>query len=147
MQEKSPSTLRIIQIDYLSSISVIFPIVAWGLVVVARFLDPNAVSFFIRFAPVITVLGLIVLIWRLQDIRSLFMKGNEVPGVITKIGFFRGRGRVTYVYTYQGKKYESSNAIQATKFTKSLSQGQNVTIMVDPDKPKHAFIRELYAQK
>jgi len=140
----TPSPFRIIRTDYLASIGAIFPLVAWAMALAARFFDPGAAAFFLRFAPAVTVVGLIVIAWRVWTIRSVISSGTEVPGVITGSGFFRGRGRVEYVYTYRGTKYQGGNAVQASDTTRSLVPGRDVTVMVDPLKPKRAFVRELY---
>ena len=140
----TPSLLRIIQVDYLASLGAIFPFVSWGLAVVGRFFDPEASSFFLQASPIVTVAGLVVIAWRGSTIRSVISNGAETAGVISGIGFFRGRGQVRYVYTYQGQKYEGSSAIQSTKSTRTLTQGQEVTVMVDPFRPRRAFVRELY---
>lgn len=138
------SLFRIIQVDYLASLGAIFPVVSWGLALVGRFFDPQAASFFLQASPIVTVVGLAVIAWRGLTIRSVIGNGAEVPGVVSGIGFFRGRGRIRYVYTYQSRKYEGSNAIQSTRSTRALTQGREVTVMVDPFKPRRAFVRELY---
>lgn len=139
-----PSLFRIIQVDYLASLGVIATVVIWGMALAFLWLDPEAASFFRIIAPLVTVVGLIVLFWRAQAIRSVFSDGEETPGVIGSIGFFRGRGRVEYVYTYQGRKLLGGNAVQSTKHAQALTQGQAVTVLVDRLNPKRAFVRELY---
>ena len=142
--KRTPSLFRIIRIDYLAFTGVIFPVVAWGLALVAPLFNPEAASFFQLVAPVVTVVGLALVFWRVWDMRSLFANGDEVSGIISGIGFFRGRGRIEYVYTYRGRKYKGGNAILSTVVTRSLVHGQEVTVVVDPFNPKHAFVRELY---
>jgi len=142
--KRTPSPFRVIRTDYLASIGVIFPLVAWAMALAARFFDPGAAAFFLRFAPAVTAAGLVVIAWRVWTIHSVVGSGTEVPGVITGSGFFRGRGRVEYVYTYRGTTYQGGNAVQASETTRSLVPGRDVTVMVDPLKPKRAFVRELY---
>lgn len=142
--KRSPSLFRIIRVDYLASLGVIFPVVMWGFALAARFFDPEAASFFLRLAPPVTVAGMAWVLWRVWRIRSVFVDGEETEGIIQSIGFFRGRGRVVYIYTYRGHKYQGRNAIQSTAATRALRPGQMVTVMVDPFNPKHAFLRELY---
>jgi hypothetical protein len=138
------SPFSVIRTDYLASIGAIFPLVAWAMALVACFFDPEAAAFFLRFAPAVTVAGLVTIAWRVWLIRSVVGGGTEVPGVVSSAGFFRGRGRVEYVYTYQGTKYQSGNAVQANRTTRSLVPGQVVTVMIDPIKPKRAFARALF---
>lgn len=141
---RTPSLWRIITVDYLASIGALMPVVVWGLALLARILDPDAAAFFRLIAPAVTVAGLILLLWRIRSIRAVVSGGDEVPGIVAGIDFVRGRGRIGYVYTYRGQKYLSSNALQVSAITRSLAQGQEVTVMVDPLKPKRAFVRELY---
>lgn len=141
---RAPSPFRIIRIDYLASLGVLFPLVFWGLALVFLLFDPEAASFFRFIAPPVTVVGLAVTLWRIRYITSVFVEGDEVPGIISGISFFRGRGRVEYVYTYQGRKYQASNAIHSTAVTGALACGQEITVMVDRFNPKRAFVRELY---
>ena len=111
---------------------------------VTRFFDPQAAAFFLRFAPAVTAAGLVVIAWQVWTIRSVVGGGTEVPGVITGAGFFRGRGRVEYVYTYRGDKFQGGNSVQASSAARALVPGREVAVMVDPLKPKRAFVRELY---
>ncbi len=141
---KLPSILRIIRVDYLASIGVIAPLVIWGMALAARFFDPEAASFFWFLGPAVTLWGLIVVFWRSWIIRSTFDDGDQVPGTIVGADFFRGRGRVVYVYTYRSEKYQSSNAVQLSGFARSLAPGRSVTVMVSQLQPKRAFVQELY---
>ena len=77
-------------------------------------------------------------------ISSVLAEGVQVPGVVTRIGFFRVSGRVEYSYTAQGEKQMSGNAINKNSHTKELKVGQTVTVSVDRGNPKRAFIRDIY---
>lgn len=140
----TPSLLRIIQVDYLASLGVIAPVVIWGMALAFLWFDPEAAASFRIIAPAVTVIGLTVLLWRVRTILTIFGEGAEEPGVISSIGFFRGRGRVEYVYTFQGRKLLGGNAVQSNKYTRALAQGQAVTVLVDRLNPKRALVRELY---
>jgi len=140
----TPSLWRIVRVDYTASLGVLFPLVIWALALAVRFFDPEAASAFRLLAPTVTALGLALLGWRVWMIRQVFSQGDETAGQIISAGFFRGRGRVEYVYTYQSVKYQSGNAVQASAITRPLRAGQPVGVMVDRLRPKRAFVRELY---
>lgn len=142
--KRLPSLLRIIRVDYSASIGVIAPLVIWGMALAARFLDPEAASFFLLLGPIVTVFGLLLVFWRSWIIRSTFEDGEQVHGTVVGSDFFRGRGRVVYVYTYRGEKYQSSNAVQSSTMTRSLTPGKSVTVVVSKLNPKRAFLHELY---
>ena len=144
MQNQSPSLFRIISTDYSSYLSVLFPVV-FGAFTIYFFNTQNPSSqLFLLITVVVTVIGVPTLIQRYRTISSVFANGTETKGVITSIGFLRGRGRVEYSYTAQGEKHTSSNAINRTGRTRNLRIGQDVKVVVDADNPKRAFIQEIY---
>ena len=95
-------------------------------------------------AIVAAVIGVPVLVRRYQTISSVFEDGTEAQGTVTSLSFFRGRGRVQYSYTFQGEKQSSDNAINKNGRTRKLRVGQKVTVLVDRNNPKQAFIRDIY---
>ena len=143
---RQPSLLKIITIDYIAFLGWLFPVVMWGMYVVLIVLGNvkiNDLTLPVTFA-VITVVALAILIWRIQVFNTVFSDGIESIATINNVSFFRDRGRVDYVYTYQGQKYVSGNAIHKVKQTLALKVGGQVVLMVDRNNPKRAFIRDLY---
>lgn len=141
---KELSLIRVIQTDYIASLSVLFPIVFWIFIVVLLVMEKEVAFLFLMIALVISVIALIVLLWRINIFQSIFDDGLETPAIVNDISFFRGRGHVTYVYTFQGPKYYSSNFIQKTKRAQALVAGDQVILVVDRNNPQRAFIRDLY---
>lgn len=154
-----PSAFRIIGTDYTASLAVIFPLVIWAMYVAITFfgffpgfrgrdpLTPSVAPFLLNFALILTVVGLPLLIWRIRSIQSHFKRGVEVPGTITSANFYRGRGRLEYAYSFQDQTYRTGNAVQETKQIKGLQPGDNIILVVDPDKPRKALIRDIYLSK
>lgn len=143
---KQPSLLKIVTIDYAALLGWLFPVVMWGIYIVLIVLDnvkTNDFTLPIIFAA-ITVVALAVLVWRIQVFNTVFSDGVETTATINNVSFFRDRGRVDYVYTHQGQKYASGNAIHKVKQTLALKVGEQVVLMVDRNNPKRAFIRDLY---
>ena len=144
MPNRSPSLFRIISTDYPSYLSVLFPVV-FGAFTTYFFSTENSSSqLFLWITALVTLIGVPTLIQRYRIISSVFTKGTPTKGVITAVGFLRGRGRVEYSYTAQGERYTSSNAINRTAHTRKLRIGQHVNVVVDSDDPKRAFIQEIY---
>jgi hypothetical protein len=142
---RTPSLWRIIQNDYIAHMAFLFPVVFWGMYVVfALFRPGESTEFFLYAAPISTVLAVGVLLWRYRTFTTIFSDGLEVPGIVSNAGFFRGRGRIECTYTYQGQKLVSGNAIHETKRSREFKQGTDVTLAVDRNNPKRAFIRDLY---
>ncbi len=148
-QRRSPSFFSLIQGDYWALLAVIFPVVGWGLFIYNRFIAAGpdrveAASFFLNMAIVATVVGIPLLVWRLRSFQAHFARGVEVTGRVIAIGFRRDRGRVQYTYTYQGQSYQGANALHKTRKTQGIQPGDEVTLLVDPDNPKRALIRDIY---
>jgi hypothetical protein len=144
MQSRRPSLLRVISTDYSSFLSVLFPIVFGGFSIYFFFSRNDAFQLFLLLAMGVSIIGVPVLVQRYRVISSVFENGLEAKGVLTGLSFFRGRGRVQYSYTFQGEKQTSDNAINKNGRTRKLRVGQTVTVLVDRNNPKRAFIREIY---
>lgn len=144
MQKQSPSLFRVISTDYPSYLSALFPIVFWSFTAYFFATENNSSQLFLLLSIGATVVGIPILIQRYRTISSVFANGTETQGEITSIGFFRGRGRVEYSYTFRGEKQTSGNAINRNSRTRNLRVGQSLKVLVDPDNPKRAFIQEIY---
>ena len=145
MAEKRPSLQRIFSTDYATFLTTMFIVMAVGALLFDRLVEPLTVSQELPYiAALVCVVGIPIIAWRVRLIRSAFEHASEVKGEILSIGFFRGRGKVTYVYNVQGQRYQTSNAILRNRATRSLQHGQKVTIVANRDNPKVAFIRNIY---
>ena len=143
MNPKSPTLWRILTTDYLSFLLLIIPPIYFILGVILSFQDPAVIKFIPYDVLIIAVLGPIIF-WRYRFIQGTFEDGMQTPGIIQDLDFFRDRGRIVYRYTYNGEEYVSANAIMKTRITKNLQIGQKVTVFCDREKPKKAFIYEIY---
>ena len=147
---KSPSIWRIIQVDYISLLSVLFPLLFWGLYVwfdvlpILASAEGGRDASFLTVAAVTTAVGLLVFAARLYAIFTVYWNGIEVPGRIENVWFYRDRGRVEYTYTYLGKIYKRGTAIHRIRRTRELEIDQAVTLLVDRGNPRRALIRDLY---
>ena len=144
MQSQRPSLIRVISTDYPSFLSVMFPIVFGGFSIYFFFAGNEAVRLFLPLAIIVTVIGVPTLVQRYRAISSVFAEGVQAQGVVTGLSFFRGRGNIQYSYTFEGEKQTSSNAINKNSRTRKLRVGEAVTVIVDRNNPKRAFIREIY---
>lgn len=144
MLNQKPSLFRVVSVDYSSLLSVMFPAVFWFASGYFHFTGDDSLELFVIIAIASSVIGIPFLIWRYWTISSVFDDGMEVQGIILGVGFFRGRGRVDYTYTFQGQKYQSSNSINRSKYTRNLRDGQTATLLVNRENPKQAFIKEIY---
>jgi hypothetical protein len=146
MEPKAPSFIKIIWNDYNSFLALTAIIVASGMLTFDQLSHKlgMGISLFYMTA-IVFLIGIPVIFWRVRLISSAFEFGWEAEADITNISFFRDRGKVTYVFTIQGERYQVSNAIMKTKFTRSLQRGQKVIVIAQRDNPRMAFIRDMYS--
>lgn len=138
------SFVSIVRNDFTASLAVLGPAVIWAMAVAFRFLSNAEAADYLWLAEAATLVAVPILLWRVSFIRNVIDEGIDAQGTVLDSHFFRGRGRVTYVYSYLGDKLQTSNAVQHNKLTAALTQGSSVTIALDPNNPKRAFIRRLY---
>jgi len=149
MAEKpKASPIRIIQSDAIAVLGIIWPLVGFLMYAVAALgILPNlraGTSIFLYVGIAGALIGLPIAFWRIRTIMDRFSKGVEVVGQITGIGFYRDRGRVEYAYTHLGQTYSGGHGIMKTGRTEMLRVGGQVVLLVDPNNPRSALIRDLY---
>ncbi len=156
VQPIKPSIVRIIQSDYIATLSIIAPLVFLGMYLVItvfgffpglRGRDPisaDGAPFFFWGAIVALLVGLPLAYWRVKRVTGVFGRGQTVTGVVEDVKFFRDRGSVVYVYHLDGQRYVGMNTINKTQRTTQLMKGVEVALVVDKSNPKRAFIRDLY---
>lgn len=153
---QKPSVTRIILSDFTTALAMLIILVPWIMYIATAYFgffpslrgrDPLTGSdapFFQNLGIIATLIGIPLLVWRVRSFQALFARGVEVPGRITNVWFHRDRGRIEYEYTYQDKKYSSGNAVMKSGRTNKFRNGDELVLIVDPENPKRALIRELY---
>jgi len=139
-----PSISRIVTTDYIAFVGFLVPIVSAAMLAILVLLQSENTTDFAWIALIIAIAAFVVMVWRIRLISAVFEDGIAAPGTISGIYFFRDRGRIEYVYTYGGQKLISGNAIHKTKQTEALQSGAQVTVVVDRNNSKRAFVRQLY---
>jgi hypothetical protein len=144
--EKRPSVFKIMTIDYVALLAATFPVAFWGMYGLLLALQSDQISHttYPMIAAVVTFISVLVFIWRILLFFKIFGDGLETPATISNVSFFRDRGRVDYAYTHQGQKYASGNMVHKVRSTKNIKVGDKVILMVDRNKPKRAYIRDMY---
>jgi hypothetical protein len=157
MIKKSPNFSRLIQVDYPSAIYFLMPVLLWGFFLFfaligvlsggleqAVFTRPNFISVTLIGAVGATVLFLPLLYFRFRRFRNFFTNGVEITGKIEGVGFNRERGAIEVSYRYQGEDFNCRSAIFKSDLTKDLKSGKDILLVVDPEKPGKAYIKDLY---
>jgi hypothetical protein len=149
---------RILKNDYASLLMLIFIGIMWALAIagaVFGFLpkrrgggaievDSTMMIIMIVIALVTTILFGWLASKRIGDIKRIINTGPKIQGRILSIGFIKDRGRVEYDYEYDGQSNHAGNAIWKNRETTKLQNGDELTLIIDPDKPSRAFIASLY---
>lgn len=155
---RNAPTSRILKNDYPSLLMLMFIGIMWVLAIgggVLGFLpkrrgggtvevDSTMMMVMIAIAVVVTVVFGWLSSKRIRDIKRIVNTGSEVIGRIQSIGFIKDRGRVEYDYVHDGKSYHAGNAIWKNRETTELREGDEIRLIVDPEKPTRAFIASLY---
>jgi hypothetical protein len=149
---------RILKNDYFSMLMLVLIGVTWFLAIFGNtfgFLpkrhmvgtmptDPSMNHALLVIAIAISMLCGWLTIRRWGDIKRVIQTGPEIKGRISSIGFYSDRGRVEYQYDYQGKTYEAGNGLCKNRETTQLKAGDEIVLILDPEKPSRAFIASLY---
>ncbi|HKJ27745.1 MAG TPA: hypothetical protein VJ965_08915 [Anaerolineales bacterium] len=140
-----PSIVRIISTHYLTFIAVITPLILWSFFLFdylqGDVLTGNNILVLGGFA----FLGLLITLWNVTSIVSIINHGQKTTAVIHSVGFYRGRGTIQFVYTFQGERYMGKNTVMKNKRTGSLKPGNKVEIFLSHDNPKKSVIGFIYA--
>jgi len=147
-----PSLKTILWTDYTAFYSILVPPVAWLVFfawsvdwwgsgpVIPIFARPGYLALVI----IVTLVSLVVLIWRVRLIQTLFAKGTPVRGKIASFRMKGARGKVEYTFIYHHKECAARTTVHRNRLTKMLRKGDLVDLIVDRENPKIALIRDLY---
>ncbi len=144
--DRKPSLFKILFTDAIAFISILFVVVSWLLYLYLFVLQGQDAS--ISSLPVIfgliTLLAIMLITWRVSAINSIFARGVEINATISRVFFYRNRGRVDCVYFYLGEQFSSTCRVMKNRDTRELEPGMGVVVLVDPDHPDRALIRDLF---
>jgi hypothetical protein len=155
---QKPSAFQVLKNDALSFVAIILPVVMWGVYIAVTFFgvsfespssgtavensDRNPV--FLIAPIVLTVLGAALLSWRVSSFNKLFETGDRVTGKITKVSFFKDRGRIEFSFSYKQQKFQNASGIMKNSKTESYRKGDKVILIVDAANPRKVLIQDLY---
>lgn len=130
--------------DYLT-----FGALTTGLILLAIFIyslfattEPNLTITYI-FSGIAAVM-LIFSVIRLFVLNHLIHVGVEVKATITAIYFYRGRGKVSFEFSYEQQIYKSGWTVVRNAKTKTLRDKKDINILINPNKPKQAIILNIF---
>lgn len=92
------------------------------------------------------VFGILFLL-RMRIINNLINHCTEVEAIVTNKWYSRDRGRIEYSYSFQGETITSGWAIMKNKVNLQLQKGMEVTVLINPNKPKQSIILSVFDVK
>ncbi len=151
----TPSPVRIVQSDYLALLCVIGPVVGWCLWLAfdyfglslnrrGRTLDAGTSPIFLYLACGFTALCLPLLYWRVASFLNTFRNGVQVIGRVLSVDFYKDRGTVVYAFEHENREHKISRGIHKSARTRALKDGQAVVVVLDPENPQGALLRDLF---
>lgn len=144
MDDKQPSLLKIVWIDYIAFLATALSLMAVGLYVYDRFFMRSVSQSFTWITMGIFVVGLFGVTWRFTSIISLYNSGLEARATVSEVSFFRDRGAIRYIYPYQGQRYAGRMIVMKNKLTDRYQIGDEVAVIVDRENPGKSIIRDLF---
>ena len=131
--------------DMLSFLCYMLPLVTIILIGSALVYPAAPVPFLLGLLIVMLPIVAVALAARVGFVRSVYRKSVIVKGKIDDIEFFgRGWMRMTYSYTLNEQRYTTSNRVVENPITTSFYPKQEVLVAANPQKPRQAFVVELY---
>jgi hypothetical protein len=92
---------------------------------------------------VLSSLANLVFFWRLFGIIKLLRTGSVLKGTVVWKTMLRDRGSFGIRYEVQNVRYEKKMMIMATKETNCINNGNEVTLVLNPNNPKQAIVGSL----
>lgn len=147
--KSSPSILRIIQVDYLAHLALVFLLIIAGITVVLQILQVlagggNQTAGFLPLAAANVIMALLLIGFRVYAVLTVFWNGVETPGVVMSVTPMRDRITLEYGYTWKGEQLVRELVVAKDARVSALTAGQDVTILVDRSEPRRVLIRDLF---
>jgi hypothetical protein len=146
-----PRVASILGADHTAALAFGGPLAGWILAAILSLLpaarpaltgeDGPGFYYIVIFA---TVAGWIIALWRVYTIRSLFSRGVPAVGQVCGVRSARTWVRVEYRYSLHGRPYDASSDLFASNRALQIKAGDTVALVVDPERPHLALIRDLY---
>jgi hypothetical protein len=146
--------MKIISTDYASAAIFIFTGALWLMYLVfgvlgiqpgrrGRNIDLSGPGLMIA-AAAFTILLIPIAIYRIRAFKGLFSRGLEVKAIVTNTEFYNGRGKIDFNYLFQGKSYNGTATVRENNQSMNVGLQTEIMVIVDPQNPQKAVIRDLF---
>ena len=145
---------RVVWQDHAALVTLVFPIVTWAIVGLTlpgwgaqagdRGRTGTVELALVGAALLVTAVCIPWFLGRLRTIRRLLESGRAIEATVTRVAFWRDRGRIDVEYDLDGRLGRARIAVHRTRRTKAIHAGQRVPLLVDPAKPTRAILPQLF---
>ena len=146
-ERKRPTILRTLDADYTAALALMAPFIFWllfWLVAIMHIVDLQI----LRILVIALTLGSLLLVaWRCWLISQIFANGVATQAEVQHVWFSGDRGRLVFMFIWERAPLQKNSMIPKNDYTESLREGQAIMLVVDPHRPKRAFVRDLYLRK
>jgi hypothetical protein len=140
----APSIPRVVRTDYYAFLAALFLFILWSTYALFYVFSLGVHPFTFYTAITLSAVAIATIFWRYQSIQMLFSSGIEMSATVTAIWFYRGRGRIDYVFYYRGHEYQSGDDIVPSRVAQAIRVSDRVTVLIDPESPQRTIIQDFY---
>lgn len=146
MEREVPSTLRFIWADWWALVGLALAVAPWSVPLLLGLIGrlPAVFTVFSGVSALCSLLGALLLYFRLRRLRRFFEQGVELSGIIESSYLFFERGRVFFSYHYKHGHFQSSMTLHDTWTVRTLRRGKTVRVLVDPNNPTRAILPAVF---
>ncbi|HPH94713.1 MAG TPA: hypothetical protein PKW33_09365 [Anaerolineaceae bacterium] len=138
-----PSASKIFSLDYWTFLFAVVMIV-FSLMALFDLIFATAANGLTILLPGLALLAAAGLAWRLTSLVRLYRGGQLITGVIEEVMLFRGRGRIAWKYSFNGRAYTGSVDLSLKSQVAFYQPGQAVDLLVDPLAPRRSILAEIF---
>ena len=138
-----PTLWKVFRGDYVVGNGLPFVIIVTGLgiyFIVDSSID--IVAAYISFG--LAALFLITTIIRIKKIYNLFATGIELKATVINMWHYRSSARIVTTYQYDTQDIKGTYNAHRSTYTKSLSLGANVKVLINPNKPNKCIVKDVF---
>lgn len=93
-----------------------------------------------------TVICTAMLLGRIGRMHRFFTHGKLTEGVITDLRIVKDRGRLEFVFEFEGVHVRAWMPVHKSKEVQALAPGDRVELLFDENKPARAIVKNLFCQ-
>ena len=138
------SIKKIILNDWPALASAVGIPIIWVIHYAFPYLRPGAVNVPSWLPVLISSAFALTLADRISHIARLFEHGLSARAVVTNLRIERDRGRLEFVFEYDGRRFASWMPVHKTEQVMTLIPGTAIEVLFNREKPEQAIVKSLF---